>query len=102
MTAQHPPHTVRTESDSTPLGTRQLRRDAVRSEAGMTEREREHPLLDERRRRVRHPRCSTFAWPQDLQPEAQHLASPPVIARWVDTHHPTRQLDVPELLSQRE
>jgi hypothetical protein len=102
MTAEHPPDPVGAESDATPLGTSQLRGDAVRSETGMPQRERQHSRLNERGRRVGHPRRPTLPWPQDLQPEPQCLASPPVVARRVNPHHPTRRPNVAELLSQPE
>jgi hypothetical protein len=63
----------------------------------MTERERNNPLLDEHRRRVRDARRPPFSRTQDLKPAAQHLRPPSIERRWVHTEHPTRSADIAQL-----
>src|SRR5262249_41217883 len=73
-----------------PLGAGEPRRDSPRSVPGMTERERDDPLLDHHRQLVGHHWPTPLPWPEHLQPGALDPASPTVIRRAMHTHQPAR------------
>ena len=102
VAAEDPPDPVRGELEATPLLARQLRTQAVGTPARVGQGQPQHPLLDHRRDRVRHPRLATLARTQHLGAKGEQLPSPAIERRVVDSEHPTGCSDTAQLLGQPE
>jgi hypothetical protein len=97
MATQHPPHPIGRQHDPAPLGPGQLSGDPGRPEAGMSEGEGDHPLLDQRAGGIGHLRGPPFPGPQDLGAIAVQPVLPPVVGRGMDPHGPTGRPDIAQL-----
>jgi hypothetical protein len=102
VAAEDPPDAVGADDDAAPALLGEARADPARAETGLAEAERDHPLLDEDARLVRHPRRPPLPGPEHLQATAQDRAPPAVVGRRMDAHDPTRRPDVAELGGQAE
>jgi hypothetical protein len=86
VAAQHSPDPVGRQADPAPFGSGELGGDPGRAEAGMTQREGDHPLLDQRAGGIGHPRHSALPRPQDLRAVPVQLPLPAVVGRGMDPH----------------
>src|SRR6266571_1654294 len=81
------------DDEPTPARPRQLGGDPPRTKTGMRERERDDPLLHDRRELVGHPRPAPLARTQHLQPVPVDLPLPGVVGRAMNTESTTRLRD---------
>ena len=80
VTAEDVVDAARRDHQAAPHRLPQLGRDPPRAQAGVTQGEGDHPLLQLGRHLVGHPRPPSFPRAEHLQPLAQHLVAQPVVA----------------------
>ena len=89
VSAQAAPDTVGRDDDPAPLLAAKLGGDPPRAETGVRDRERNDPLLHDRRQLVGHLRAPTLPRSQHLQPVPVDLRLPAVVGRAMDTEGAT-------------
>ena len=80
VTAEDVVDAARRDHQAAPHRLAQLGSDPPGAQAGVTQGEGDHPLLQPGRHLVGHPRAPSLAGAEHLQPLAQHLVAQPVIA----------------------
>ena len=97
---QDAPDAVVGEANASPLGTRQLGGDALRSEAGVPQCEGDDALLDDRAGGVGEAWRAALPGPEHLETVALGLLLPAVERGMVDAHRPAGGTDAAELLGE--